>query len=171
MIYKINGVEVTEEEYITAANEMSERYEKANAILELTAPLSSEDIAKMFIKQNINDIITDDATASRAIEYHPTTKYDNSLIKAGTRINWNGTLKRAAVDLWDTETNNPDNAPSLWEDINYRDGIREIPETITATLMFNKDELGWWGDTLYKSTINGNVYTPEQHAQGWEVIE
>ena len=96
--------------------------------------------------------------------------YDGSLIKSGTKINWNGLLKRAAVDLCDTEDNNPDRAPDLWEDILYRDGIRIIPETITVGTAFAKDELGWWGDQLYKSIYDGqNVWTPEQYPAGWEL--
>lgn len=111
-----------------------------------------------------------DADASTAAELFPRLKQDGSLVSAGTRINWNGTVKRAAVDLWDRAENDPENAPTLWEDIGYRDGIRIIPETITAGLAFAKDELGWWGDTLYKSLLDANVWTPEQNASGWEKV-
>ena len=111
-----------------------------------------------------------DADASTAAELFPRLKQDGSLVAAGTRINWYGKVKRAAVDLWDRTENNPDNAPTLWEDIGYRDGIRIIPETITAGLAFAKDELGWWGDTLYKSLLDANVWTPEQNASGWEKV-
>ena len=111
-----------------------------------------------------------DADASTAAELFPRLKQDGSLVSAGTRINWGGKVKRAAVDLWDRTENNPDNAPTLWEDIGYRDGIRIIPETITAGTAFAKDELGWWGDTLYKSLLDANVWTPEQHASGWEKV-
>lgn len=110
----------------------------------------------------------DDATASRAVEFHPGMKYDGALIPAKTRINWNGRLVRSAVDIWDAEGNNPDNAPDLWEDIAYRDGFRIIPETITATLAFSKGECGWWGDRLYESLIDGNVYTPDAYPAGWK---
>ena len=65
-----------------------------------------------------------DADASTAAELFPRLKQDGSLVSAGTRINWYGKVKRAAVDLWDTETNTPDAAPTLWADIAYRDGIR-----------------------------------------------
>ena len=112
----------------------------------------------------------DDASASNAAELFPTLKQDGSLIPAGTRINWHGIIKRAAADLWDTEANNPDNAPALWEDIAYREGYRIIPATITAGTAFAKDECGWWNGTLYKSLIDANVYTPEQYAAGWEVV-
>src|SRR5699024_2949176 len=111
-----------------------------------------------------------DAIISEAPEACQRMKYDGALIKNGTRINWNGMVKRAAVDLWDTEQNNPDNAPTLWEDLMYREGIRIIPNPITVGLAFAKGELGWWGDTLYRSKADNNVYTPEQYIDNWELV-
>lgn len=113
----------------------------------------------------------DDKDASQCAFFFPIIKYDNSLIKAGTRFNWYGTVKRAAVDLWATEENNPDKAPTLWEDIAYKDGIRYIPATITAGTAFAKDELGWWENELYKSLIDNNVWTPAAYPTGWEKQE
>lgn len=121
--------------------------------------------------------LVDDKTASIAPELFGNMTYDERepeteipLIKVGTRINWNGTLKRAAVDLWDMEQNNPDNAPTLWEDIQYRGGHRIIPEVITVGLAFSKGETGWWGDVLYRSKVNGNVYTPAVYPAYWEEV-
>ncbi len=116
-------------------------------------------------------ISLDDKTASEAPSLFPRLKGDGSIIKTGTRINHNGTVKKAAVDLWDTKGNSPDNAPTLWEDILYRDGYRIIPDTITVTTAFQKGEYGWWGDKLYESLINGNVYTPAQYGAGWEEVK
>lgn len=112
----------------------------------------------------------DDKTASMATTLFPRLKENGELVKAGTRINWNGVLKRAAVDLWDTTENTPDNAPSLWENVNYREGHRIIPEVITVGLAFSIDETGWWKDELYKSTINFNVYNPEEYPADWEKV-
>lgn len=112
----------------------------------------------------------DDKVASTAADLFPKLKEDGTLVKAGTRINWNGTLKRAAVDLWDRSENNPDNAPSLWEDLEYREGIRIIPEVITAGLAFAKDELGWWKDELYKSLRDSNCYNPDVTPEWWEKV-
>lgn len=109
-----------------------------------------------------------DKEASTAAFLYPAMQYGGALIEAGTRIRWGETLKRAASDLWDREENNPDNAPALWEDIMYWEGIRIIPETVTASLAFAKDELGWWGDALYKSLMDANAYTPDQYPAGWE---
>lgn len=113
----------------------------------------------------------DDADGSKAPEMFPGMICDGSLISAGTRINWHGTLKRAIVDLWDTAENTPDAAPSLWEDIQYRAGYRIIPQTITATAAFALGEYGWWGDVLYKSKRDGNAFTPGQTPEWWEAVE
>lgn len=112
----------------------------------------------------------DDRTASEGAALFPRLKADGSLVSAGTRINWNGVLKQAAVDLWDTTENNPDNAPTLWVDIAYRDGVRIIPETITAAQAFAKGELGWWDGHVYKSGMDGNVWTPGTQGAPWELV-
>ena len=112
----------------------------------------------------------EDKEASLTPELFGRLNQNNELIKAGTRINWNGTLKRASVDLWDNEESNPDNAPTLWEDIEYKDGIRIIPEVITPGTAFMKDELGWWENVLYKSLIDNNVWTPIANPNGWELV-
>lgn len=112
----------------------------------------------------------DDANASTLPEMFPTLKVDGSLVKAGTRINWNGQLKKAAVDLWDTAENNPDNAPTLWEDLNYINGYRVIPEVITVTTAFAKGEKGWWKDAVWESLQDNNVWNPDQFAAGWQKL-
>lgn len=132
-------------------------------------------ITRKEAKNFFNDIkklreLATDAMASEAPHLYPILRENEELIAAGTRINWNGTIKRAAVDLWDRADNNPDNAPSLWEDIDYKLGYRIIPEVITAGTAFTLDECGWWGDTLYRSILNSNVYTPDEYAAGWEIV-
>ena len=114
--------------------------------------------------------LVDDKTASVAPELFPVLKQDGAIVTVGTRINWNGTLKRAAVDLWDTKENSPEAAPALWADISYRDGYRIIPAVITVTTAFAEDECGWCGDVLYRSKVNANVYTPEQYPANWEQV-
>lgn len=129
-----------------------------------------EKASKMRAAMETAAVSLDDATASTAPELFPRLKGDGSLVKSGTRICWGGTLKRAAVDLWDNAENTPDAAPNLWEDVLYRNGIRIIPETITVGLSFAKGEQGWWGDALYVSTLDNNVWTPKDYPAGWEII-
>lgn len=112
----------------------------------------------------------DDISASSLPEMFPKLKEDGALVSAGTRINWNGTLKKAAVDLWDTAENNPDTAPNLWEDLNYMNGYRAIPEVITVTTAFAKGEIGHWKGELYESLYDANVWNPEQFAAGWKKL-
>ena len=112
----------------------------------------------------------DDATASQAPTLFPSLKEDGSLVSVGTRINWKGVVMRAAVDLWDTEPNNPDNAPTLWEDLAYIDGIRIIPDVITAGTAFSKGEQGWWNGALYESQADNNVWTPDAYPAYWTEV-
>lgn len=113
----------------------------------------------------------DDKTASEAAVLFPRLKNDGRLIPAGTRINWKGRVRKAAVDLWDMTINNPDAAPNLWPELPYRDGIRIIPVTISVTEAFSKDEEGWWGDELYISLVDDNAYTPAQFPPNWQIKE
>ena len=124
------------------------------------------------LRENIivSSAALEDKVASETPELFARLNQNGELIKVGTRINWNGVLKKASVDLYDTLENNPDNAPTLWEDIEYKEGYRIIPQTITVGTAFSKDELGWWEDTLYKSLLDNNVWTPEQYPSGWEIV-
>ena len=130
-------------------------------------------VNKLFVS-NANQGIVSDKDISTHLDVFPSMSYDGSLIKAETVINWKGNLKRSRNDVWDTELNNPDNAPTLWSDIQYKDGIRYIPEVITADLAFSFNELGWWKDKKYKSIISGyrtNVYNPDAVPTNWECVD
>ena len=162
--------EITAEEYETEMSAVNERMEKQAVIAEATRPLTLSEVQALTIRRTVNSLDIPDATASRMAGYFPELTGDGSLIKAGMKINWGGQLKKAAVDLWDTAENSPDNAPTLWVDIAYREGIRIIPETFTAAQAFALDELGWWKEHVYRSTIAANVYTPDQYAAGWEQL-
>ena len=111
-----------------------------------------------------------DKEASEWAMLFPRLKQDGSLVKAGTRINWNGTVKKAAVDLWDSAENDPDHTPTLWANIPYRDGYRIIPAVITVPEAFALDECGWWEDELYRSKLASNVHTPAAYPDGWEKV-
>ncbi len=102
----------------------------------------------------------------------PRLKGDGSLIKAGTHINWHGVIKRAANALWDTVENDPDHAPTLWNDIEYREGLRVLTGPIPATNPVQVDEICWYKDEKWKN-ISGvpSVYLPDEYPEGWEVVQ
>ena len=111
----------------------------------------------------------DDKTASTAPEMFGKLKQNGALVKAGTRINWNGVVKKANVDLWDTAENSPDNAPTLWSNLAFHDGYRIIPEVFTAELAFSEGETGWWEQDgcYYTANANGTVWTPAEYPSAW----
>ena len=114
-----------------------------------------------------------DAIISTAPEACQCMKYDGALIKNGTRIYWpeDGKIYKNGSDLWDREEFNPKNSPELWSEIMYREGVRIIPQKIEISTRFAKDELGWWGNDLYKSLVDNNVYTPEEYPDNWEIVK
>lgn len=114
--------------------------------------------------------LLDDQTASGAPDMFRRLTGSGGLVEAGARINWNGTVKRAAVDLWDREDQDPDHAPELWSELDYVDGVRKIPDVITTELAFALDELGWRGGVVYRSLQDGNVWLPEVLPAAWEAV-
>lgn len=111
----------------------------------------------------------DDKTASTAPEMFGKLKQSGALVKAGKRINWNGVVKKANVDLWDTAENSPENAPDLWSDLAFHDGYRIIPTVFTAELAFSEGETGWWEQDgcYYTANANGTVWTPAEYPSAW----
>lgn len=113
-----------------------------------------------------------DAQASTVLGLYGKMPQDGSLVKVGSRINWNGQLKRAKVDLWGAAENDPDNAPELWEDINYRDGYRVLNAPITASNPVQPGEKCWEGDVLYECVYHvACTYRPSEYAPAWEAVE
>lgn len=108
-----------------------------------------------------------DQIRSEAVEIHDHW-WSGIEYKVGDVRQFDGKLYRCNLDHTSQETWKPDVSPSLWTQIMYRDGIRIIPDVIPSTQPFAKDEIGWWGDDLYVSLINANVYTPVQYPAGWQ---
>lgn len=140
-------------------------------IREASRPLTESEILRMTIRRQVNGLSIPDETASRMVEYYPTMQdyEEGALIKGGTTIAHGGVLKRANVDLYNYVTNSPDNAPTLWTDIAYRDGVRVIPDPISAEQAYGLDELGWQDGRIWRSRMDGNVY-PVTQTDAWERV-
>ena len=126
------------------------------------------------IERGIQALKLEPKDASEIPELYPMLKQTGALVPYRTIIRWtDGSLYMAAQDLWDLESNDPAHHPSGWEKIMYRDGIRVIPEIISAAAAFSFGEPGWWGEHIYKSLRAGektNVHTPAQWPEGWEMV-
>lgn len=151
------------------------RFEAGNGEIRFEAPpqMTAEEVQALVLKRQVNALDIPEQTASRMIGFYPAMSdlEPGVLIPAGTRINWNGQLMRAAVDLWNAEENDPDNAPALWTGIAYKDGIRIAPETFTAENAAGMGEMMWFGGSVYRSLMDGNAYTPEEAPEAWERLK
>lgn len=139
-------------------------------------PLTDSEILRIDMRKRVNSLSIDNATAGRMIGYFPTrAEYcaEGALIPAGTRVRDDrdaSVIWRSTVDLWNTDANSPENAPTLWDKVAYHNGIRIIPDTITATLAWKLGELGYRDGHVYKSGMDGNVYLPGTTGAPWELL-
>lgn len=115
----------------------------------------------------------DNKTAYEAkILFSSTSVWDGRLIKVGQRIRWGDKLMAAKNDLWATDANNPDNAPTLWEEILYRDGYRVLTGAISASNPVQPGECCWENDVLYECIYHVScTYRPSEYAQAWKKVE
>lgn len=63
----------------------------------------------------------------------------------------------------------PDTATSLYKKIGVtEEGYPEWVQPLGASDAYNKGDIVSYNGTLYKSTIDGNVWAPDAYPQGWE---
>lgn len=98
--------------------------------------------------------------------------WDGHLMEAGARIRFGNQLYRANNALYAHRQYAPDQAPDLWEAIQYRDGYRVIGGAISAANPVQPGEIVWIRDTKWKnvSTI-ATSYLPTEYPAGWEMAE
>ena len=66
----------------------------------------------------------------------------------------------------------PDTASSLYKKIGVTDdGYPEWVQPLGATDAYNKGDIVSYNGKLYRSTIDGNVWSPESYSAGWETYE
>lgn len=66
----------------------------------------------------------------------------------------------------------PDATPSLYKPIGVtEEGYPEWVQPLGASDAYNTGDIVSYNGTLYESTIDGNVWSPEAYPQGWKVVE
>lgn len=110
----INGqyIELTLEEI--AAMEAERR--KAE-IAERHRALTESEVSRMFITQQINTLDVDDQTALRMLSFYPEW-IENTAYSVGFKVQRNGKLWRVRQAHTAQVTWEPENAASLWEQVN-----------------------------------------------------
>ena len=65
----------------------------------------------------------------------------------------------------------PDNTKSLYSPVGLTDeGYPVWSRPTGAHDAYNKGDVVDYNGTLYKSLIDGNVYSPDEYPQGWEIV-
>ena len=81
-------------------------------------------------------------------------------------------LYQVLQDHTSAEQWTPDTAVSLYKPIGVtEDGHAEWVQPLGASDAYNKGDVVSYNGTLYRSTIDGNVWSPVDYPQGWEVYE
>ena len=69
-----------------------------------------------------------------------------------------------------TERWTPDTVPSLYKKIGVtEDGYPEWVQPLGASDAYNTGDIVSYNGTLYRSTVDGNVWSPDAYPAGWEV--
>lgn len=120
----VNGqcIELTPEEITTMKAEQT-RHE----LMEKSRPFTAEEVNRMVIAQQINTLPVDDNTALRMLSFYPEWSPDTAY-STGFKVQRNGKLWRAVQAHTSQVGWEPENAPSLWEQINETHaGTQEDP--------------------------------------------
>ena len=81
-------------------------------------------------------------------------------------------LYKVAQDHTSQENWTPDANPALYVAIGLdEEGYPVWSQPTGAHDAYNTGDIVDYNGTLYKSLIDGNVYSPEQYPAGWEVLE
>ena len=98
--------------------------------------------------------------------WNPTATY-----AVGDRVRYNNVLYRCLQAHTAQEAWTPTDAPSLWAKVLIPDAT-VIPEweQPDSTNPYSKGDKVMYNGKVYESTIDGNVWSPDDYPQGWKEI-
>ena len=109
--------EITETEYQTAMLEAQKRQEVQAKSYEKSRPLTTEEVTALLIKEQVNTLPVDDNTALRMLSFYPEWAEGNAYA-VGYKVQKDGKLWRVLQAHTSQAGWEPENAASLWEQIN-----------------------------------------------------
>lgn len=125
-------------------------------------PLSQTAISNMIITQQINTLEVDDNTALRMKSYYPEWA-ENTAYSVGYKVQYNGKLWRVVQAHTSIVTWEPENAPSLWVQINEtHDGSSYDPIPYEGNMALENGKYYTQNDTIY--LCNRDTVNPVYHA-------
>lgn len=136
-------IELTPEEIATMQAEA-----RKMELMEKSRSLTEPEVSRMLITAQINTLAVDDNTALRMADFYPEWA-ENTAYTVGYKVRRNGKLWRVVQAHTSLTGWEPENAPSLWEQINEtHDGSLEDPIPYNGNM----------------ALVNGLYYT-----QDWEI--
>lgn len=154
--------EITAEEYDTEMAAVSKRMRVQVSIAEAHRPFTESEILAMLIPQQINTLTVDDSTALRMLAYYPEWAAGTAYT-VGYKVRKDGKLWRVVQAHTAQVGWEPENAASLWEQINETHaGTLDDPIPYSGNMALTAGLYYMQGWVIYKCTRDtGN---PVYHA-------
>lgn len=155
----VNGIVVE-----MTTEELAAREKESNlaAIAEKSRPLTEAEVSRMVIAQQINALPVDDNTALRMVEFYPTWEI-GAVYAVGFKVQHNGKLWRVLQAHTSQDGWQPENAASLWEQINEtHSGAMDDPIPYDGNMVLESGKHYIQNSTIYlciRDTVNP-VYNP-----------
>lgn len=114
-------------------------------------------------------ITLDDETALTGVELFPAWVVGKAYA-VNDRTQYNGTLYKCVQAHTSQADWTPDATPALWVVVS----MDEYPEWVQPTGAqdaYNTGDIVSYKGKLYRSVIDGNVWSPEAYPAGWETYE
>ena len=152
-------------QYIEMTAEEIAEFQKQAAInqaLENSRPLTESEVSRMLITQQINTLTVDDNTAMRMKEFYPEWTADTAY-SVGYKVQRSGKLWRVVQAHTSQAGWEPENAASLWEQINETHaGTLEDPIPYEGNMALENGKYYMQDYAIYictRDTVNP-VYNP-----------
>ena len=117
MIYYKNGIQYTAPDPTPEELAAAKAEQTKQELMEKTRPLTAEEVNALLIREQINTLAVDDNTALRMTSFYPEWT-PGTAYTVGYKVQKDGKLWRT-VQAHTSQTGwEPENAPSLWEQIN-----------------------------------------------------
>lgn len=135
---------------------------------ERTRPLTAEEVTHLLLRQSVNTLTVDNNTALRMMAFYPEWEVDTDYA-AGHKVQRGGRLWRALQTHTAQTGWEPENAPSLWEQINEtHSGAADDPIPYEGNMAL-EEGLHYVQDyVIYRCTrdTGGPVYNPLRELAG-----
>ena len=113
-----------------------------------------------------------DAAALKMPDYFPEWDGDGHAYAVGDRIMYDGTLYKALQAHTSQSTWTPTDAPSLFAKVLTSTTGEPLPwEQPGSTNPYMKGDRVTYNGKVYESTIDNNVWRPDEYPEGWKEID